>query len=667
MAEHYPTVVIGAGSKPEPESSTAEAPRPEAESERPATVAPRPVAEARSAPRYDGPEIPVKKSRKSMGRSTLIDIFDEVVARPRLDLLRCKKGGSWSDISTGEFGASVRRLAAFLVDFGAKPGDRLALMSENRPEWTIADFAIQMSGSVTVPIYTSLSPEQIAALIADCKPRAILVSKYDLFKKLIAASRLLKQRLQVLVFDPFPAGLSAANEPAEVAFLSEAYVHGGRCLLSKPDLLESRIRAIDPDDVASIIYTSGTTGEPRGVMLTHANFCSNIDACLKILPLGQEDVALSFLPLSHVFERVAEYLYLTAGGSIAYAESMEKVSANLLEVRPTVLACVPRVLEKMRERILDSVRTESWIKRRIFFWSLRVGRRRIRRLESGQSILGGGSPSLRLADRLVHAKIRERLGGRIRYMVSGGAPLPREHAEFFTAAGLAIMEGYGLTEASPVISVNGPANVRLGTVGQVLPGVGVRIDDDGEILVTGPNIMKGYFQNPEATREIMRGPYLATGDIGTLDAQGYLTITDRKKDLIITSGGKNVPPQPIENALKTSRYIANALLVGDKRHFIGALIVPDFSAIRRLAGARGWGDLSPQEMSRHPGVRGIIETEIDSATRSFAQFEKIKKFALLERDFAAEENEITPTLKVRRRVVLEHFAPVIEALYSSTS
>jgi long-chain acyl-CoA synthetase len=362
---------------------------------------------------------------------------------------------------------------------------------------------------------------------------------------------------------------------------------------------------------------------------------------------------------------MVEYLYLAGGGSIAYAESIEKVPANILEIRPTVMSSVPRVLEKVRARILEAVRSEPWIKRRLFYWSLRAGRKRIRKAESGRPVTSGASPMLRLADRLVHDKIRERLGGRLRFIVSGGAPLPREIADFFLSAGIIVLEGYGLTETSPVISVNTLEHMRVGTVGRIIPGIDVKLDEDGEILVKGPNVMQGYFRNPEATDEVMRGGWFATGDIGTIDREGFLTITDRKKDILITSGGKNIAPQPIENALKAMRLIANAVLIGDKRNFVSALIVPDFAAVRRLAGREGWGDLSPKELASHEGVRKAFQAEVDAAMLPFGQFERVRKFTLLEREFAAEEGEITPTLKVRRRVVLEHFAQAIDAMYEA--
>lgn len=635
---------------------------------------------------------------------TLLDIFDRLAARSRPDLLHYKEGGTYRTLSSDEMVGRVRRLAAFLAANGVEHGDRIALLSENRPEWIIADFAIQLSGAVNVPIYTTSSREQIRHLLRDSGCRMALISKAAHLDKIAAAAQETELGC-VILFEAPPPRLAAAegtraSDPRastgagrasltssgpsaaevrsapvgasgalgldlEVLTLDEAYRRGEASLRADPTRLETRRSQIDPAHLASIIYTSGTTGEPKGVMLTHGNFCSNIDTCLQLIPFTEGDLALSFLPLSHVFERTVEYIYLAAGGSIAFAESIDTVAANLVEVRPTVVSAVPRVLEKIHARVLERAGTASPMRRRVFNWALAAGRRRLERRLERRGEPWAERIRMLLAERLVFRPIKESLGGRMRFVVSGGAPLRTEIAEFLLSTGITVLEGYGLTETSPVIAVNTLDHLRPGTVGRIIPGVEVKIEEDGEILVRGPNIMKGYFGRPEETHEVMREGWFATGDIGQVDRDGFLSITDRKKDLLITSGGKNVAPQPIEGAVKASRYIANVMLVGDRQPFIAALIVPDFAVLGSMGESSGWGLLSPADLIRKNEVLATIDGEIRSVNACLAPFEQIKKFALLERDFTAEAGELTPTLKVKRRVILEHFAPLVESLYRS--
>ena len=611
-----------------------------------------------------------------MAHATLCDIFASIEKRSRPDLFYLKRGGAWKPVSAAQFAAQVRGLASYLVTVGAAAGDRVAIFSENRIEWQIAAFAIQISGCVDVPIYATSSKQQIRHILADSGAKAAFVSTPEMLAKLLAAAP--PGFEGAIVFDA-PAGAqvqpaaAASAPPAQAAPapliipLAVALAEGEATHRKDPGLLDARMRAVRPADLSSLIYTSGTTGDPKGVMLTHGNFASNIEACLAIVRFDDQDIALSFLPLSHVFERMAEYLYLAAGGGIAYAESMDTIAANLLEVRPTVLCAVPRVLEKLHAKILENVERQSAARRRLFAWAVATGKARLARVLEGRTVPPVLAARAALADRLVFSKIKARLGGRVRLLVSGGAPLARELAEFFLGTGIVVLEGYGLTESSPVIALNAPGHMRPGTVGQVIPGVEVRIAEDGEILARGPNVMKGYFGNEEATREVIRDGWLATGDIGSLDGDGYLVITDRKKDLIVTSGGKNVAPQPIESALKESRYIANAVLLGDRRNYIGALIVPDFGAIENHLSAGGGEKVSwaaaPPDLLKRPEVLALIQGEVDRVNGRLAAYEQIRRFVLLDRDLSAEAGELTPTLKVRRRVILETRRGAIEALF----
>jgi long-chain acyl-CoA synthetase len=441
---------------------------------------------------------------------------------------------------------------------------------------------------------------------------------------------------------------------------------GRESLAKDPAAVRDRAAQAKPEDIATLIYTSGTTGDPKGVMLTHANLVSNVLACsAPFAGLGPADTALSFLPLCHSFERMGgHYLMLRQGVTIAYAESVEKVPDNMLEVRPSVMLSVPRLYEKIYTRVHEKVVADPPLRQRIFHWALGVGRRRFRHQVEGTTPSPGLRLQAALADALVFSKIRARTGGRLRLFVSGGAPLPREIAEFFGAIGLLILEGYGLTETSPVISVNLPHRMRPGTVGPPIEGVEVKIADDGEILTRGPHVMKGYYGKPEATAEAIDADgFFHTGDIGRIDPQGFLLITDRKKDILVTSGGKNIAPQPIENRLKTGAFIAEVVMVGNNRHFPAALVVPKFEALEKWAHAKGMVFASREELVASPGVVQHYEQEIERLSHDLAQFEKIKKVALLPRELSIETGELTPKLSVKRRVVEAKYKHLIDRLY----
>ena len=586
---------------------------------------------------------------------TLCDLPPRLMALfDRPDLLHYKEAGSWREISTRDFCRRVRDLALGLVASGVGAGDRVAILSENRPEWTATDQAILAAGAVSVPIYTSLLPEQIAFILKDAAAVAVVVSTRDQLEKIRAVRSGLPALRDVIFMDAGGVPIDGARGWHEVVGLGAP----------QPDAaLEERRAGVRPDDLASLIYTSGTTGAPKGVMLTHGNFVHNLKACCAAIPFRSTDVCLSFLPLAHVYERLVEFCYLYRGTSIAYAESIEAVPQNLREVRPTITCAVPRVLEKVYKRTLETGFGLPWPRRAIFAWAVDVARRSGAATRPGRSL----PPALRAqriaADRLVYSTLRERLGGRLRFFISGGAPLQQEIAEFFHGAGVLVLEGYGLTETSPVIALNRPEAFRFGTVGQPVDGVEVRVAEDGEILTRSPSVMRGYFGNETATLEVIRDGWFHTGDIGRLDADRYLTITDRKKELLKTSGGKFVAPQPIENLLRSDRFVQQAVVIGDGRRFVAALIVPAFDQLAHYARARGIPFGDPRDLVGHPRIHGLFEKRLTRVNAELPRYEQVKKFRLLAQEFSQENGEMTPTLKFRRKVIEERYRPLIEEMY----
>ena len=591
---------------------------------------------------------------------TLCDILTRLQSgAPKPALLRFKSQGSWQDIATGEFATRVRALARGLESLGVRREDRVAILSENRPEWTVFDHAALNLGAVVVPIYPTLLTEQVRFILENSQACLLLASTGAQVAKVLPVLGSLPALKQLVVLDTPAEGL-----PPGTAAWSDVLRDGRALDGADPGRFEAARGAIGPEDLASILYTSGTTGAPKGVMLTHANFASNIRATLSVIPFTSEDVALSLLPLTHVFERMVEFTYLAAGATIAYAESIDAAAQNIPEVRPTVVAGVPRLYEKIHARVMAAVRASSLVRRQIFGLALKVGRSRSR------AVLAGGRPPLLvrllqpITDRLVFAPLRQKLGGRIRFFISGSAPLALEIHEFFHAAGLRILEGYGLTETSPVIAVNRLDRTRLGTVGPIVPGVEVRIAPDGEILVRGPNVMKGYFRDDESTREAIRDGWFATGDIGLLDEDGFLKITDRKKEVLKTSGGKMVAPQPIENLLKTDPFISNAVLIGDRRRFISALLVPNPELLESYARRKQIDLTRVEDLIRHPQVLDLFRRRVEAKMAGLPSYETIKKFRLLPKDLTQEAGELTPTLKVKRRVIEQKYAGLIESMYA---
>lgn len=562
----------------------------------------------------------------------------------------------WDCISSEEMLRRIAGLSSAFGELGVKPGDRVGLFAANRPEWHIADFAITGAGGVTVPVYFNESPERMTYILRHCGARVVFVAGAMQAERLALVRRELPELEQIVV-----AG--AADDSAGDALRYETLI----ATAGGADVSAYRMRAsqVLPGQLASIIYTSGTTGEPKGVMLTHTNFCSNVtDVCTDFRLRSSDDVALSFLPLAHVYGRTLDYIYLFSGVSVAYVDVIEQMPAALLEVKPTVMAAVPRVFEKIYTCIMEQGGQKAGFERRIFEWAMRVA-------SAGgcwRSGEKGAGLGLRLqwaiADKLVYGKIRSGTGGRLRLVCSGGAPLAKELAEFFWGVGVPIYQGYGLTETSPILTSNYPRN-RMGSSGKPIPNVILHIAPDGEILAKGPCVMQGYYKSPEATREaVSHDGWFHTGDIGHLDRDNYLFITDRKKDLIKTAAGKFVAPQPIENALKTSPYILNAMVVGDRRKFIAALIVPNPATVSAKAAERGLRFGSSAEMVKHPLVIGLIEQEVKRLTPNLAQYEAIKRFALLADDFTFDNGSLTFTLKLKRRVVEEKYRRMIDGLYA---
>ncbi|MBE3110534.1 MAG: long-chain fatty acid--CoA ligase [Acidobacteria bacterium] len=569
-------------------------------------------------------------------------------------LLTAKVEGRYVPLSTAEVARRVKQLSLGLADLGLGPGDKLVIFSENRPEWTMTDFAVLCAGAVTVPIYTSLMPEQVKYIINDSDAKIVVCSNRDLWLKVEAVKHDLPSVHHFVLIDE--------QGPEGTLSLSEVMGRGTSVAAADPGLFEKRALAVKPDDVASIIYTSGTTGIPKGVVLSHGNFVSNAKALDAVTEFTDKDTILSFLPLSHVLERMTTFSFLYKGATIAYAESIETVAENLLEVRPTIMISVPRLFDKIYAKVMDNVLTQSPLKRKIFFWALKVGKKYGARKIRHRGIPWGLGVRRNLAAKLVFSKIVEKTGGRVHFFVSGGAPLSSDVAEFFYAIGITILEGYGLTETSPVLTCNTFDKMKFGTVGTPVPGVEIRIAKDGEILAKGPNVMKGYYKKDQETREAFEGGWFHTGDIGHFDEEGFLVITDRKKDLIVTAGGKNVAPQPIENLLKMNPYIQNAVVVGGGRKFISALIVPNFERIEAYARTSGIPFASRKDLVEREEIVNFILAEVNRTTPHLASYERIKKVVLLDRDFDVD-SELTPSLKVKRHIVEKTFKALIDFLY----
>ena len=591
--------------------------------------------------------------------TTLNDIYAETCELERAAAMMVKQGDRWVSVSVPEFRDKVRWFSTGLRTLGVKPGDRVAILAENRPEWTMADFGILCGAGISVPVYPTLLGWQIEYILNDSGAVAVVCSTEEQLNKVLEVKSHCPMIHNIIVCDPpatLPTGVLTFQQVVDSGKKEEETAGRGRF----DELRKSR----KASDLATLVYTSGTTGNPKGAMLSHGNIASNVAAVTKVLKLQQGWVAMSILPLSHILERTADFAYLSMGGTVAYAENVNKVGENLQDVKPDVFAAVPRLFEKMRMRIMDGVAMQPTSKQKIFRWALGVAAERVPYRVERRSMPLGLAIKSKIADKLVFRKILDRLGGRVKYVLSGGAPLSAELAAFFIGAGVEILEGYGLTETSPVISVNTPERRRLGTVGPLIPGVQVKIADDGEILSRGPHIMQGYWNNPESTAQAIDPEgWFHTGDIGEIDRDGYLKITDRKKDIIINAYGKNIAPQPLEGLLKSSPYIGTPVLIGDRRKFLTAIIVPNFEKLERDAAALGVQWNSRDELVKHDKVKEIFQGELDRFNKNLDRQEKIRRFTLLANDFTIEADEITPSLKVKRKVIDKKYKDVIDGMY----
>jgi long-chain acyl-CoA synthetase len=610
-----------------------------------------------------GAEEGMKAVAADVDVTTLVELFRRTVSRENNNLLNYKKDGVWRRISSGDLASQVRAVAMGLYALDVRAGDRVGILSENRVEWTIADLGALNCAAADTPIYATQSPKQVAYILNDAAVEVLFISNQAQYDRLKDVLNDCPELRMIISFDPVDA------PPGKVMSFSELLEWGRKADEEEPDLYETLQDGVTPESLATVIYTSGTTGEPKGVMLTHANLVSNALASHQSSELREGEIALTFLPFSHILERTTIYMYLYGGVSIFYAGSVETVAQDVVEARPYFMTSVPRLFEKIYARVMEKAEERGSVSAAVARWAGGVAREWARAAGEGGNAGVGLKLKRKIADALVFSKLRAALGGRIRALVSGGAPLAPELARFFFGAGMPIYEGYGLTESSPVIACNTPRAYRIGSVGKPLPGVSVRIADDGEILASGPNVMRGYYNRPVETQQVLENDeegrvWLRTGDVGHLDADGYLFITDRKKDLIKTSGGKYVAPQPIENAIKRSRYVNQAVVIGDGRKFPAALIVPSLDALRAYAQEQGvaGGDA---ELIKHPKIISLIEGEVDKQTSDLSRFEKIKAILLLPREMTVENGELTPTLKVKRRVVVEKYMEEIDQLYAS--
>jgi long-chain acyl-CoA synthetase len=591
--------------------------------------------------------------------STLVEVFERIPrVHPRTDALNFKRNDQWLSISAAELLTRARRIAAGLYSLGVRHGDRVAILSESRCEWTLTDAGCQFAGAVDVPIYPTLTPLQASYILKDSGPRVLVLSNHE---KLLQLQTILKDCPAIERIVIFDEDGVEATDGLTLAQLEEL----GRALeAEQPNLVDEIAHRTKPDDLATIIYTSGTTGEPKGVMLTHANLVSNLNDSTGHFAFAREDSVLSVLPLSHVFERTAMYMYLHNGMTVFYGESLDRIGQNLREVRPTIFVGVPRIFEKIYGRVKEKATAQGKLNLSLFNWSVAVGIEVAKLTVKHQRVPALLGLKYKLANLFVFAKWRQALGGRIRLLISGGAALPEELGYIYIGAGLPIVQGYGLTETSPVITSGTPEDNRIGTVGKTIRNVEVRIAADGEIETRGPNIMRGYYNKPAETAAVFTADgWFKTGDIGALDADGFLRITDRKKELFKTSGGKYIAPQPIEQLIKGSRFVNQVVLIGNGRKFPAALIVPEWDRIESYAQLKSIPYRTHAELCKHPRIIDLFERQIAALTPNLAQYERIKRVALVEHEFTIERGEMTPTLKVKRRVIDEKYRAVIDRLY----
>ncbi len=590
---------------------------------------------------------------------TLCDLFfNLLVVHDRPDLLRAKSNGTWRLISTGEFSGAVERLSNGLMSLGVRPGDKVALLSENRPEWAMSDFAILTAGAADVPVYPTLNAKDASFIVNDSDAEVAIVSTSAQAAKLLSSRAAMPKLRDIIVMDPVEA-----PQPGVLAW-TDVLARGDEFSRSHEGLHRKTAAAVLPEDLASIVYTSGTTGVPKGAMLTHRNFVENARGDMQVLTFGPGDLAIVFLPLSHVFERTADYCYFWSGAALAYAESVEKVAENMAEVRPTVGAAVPRFYEKVYARILEQAAHAPYPKKVLMHWSIKAADDWARAWADGRKAGPWLTLKHGLGNVILYKKLRAKMGGRLRFFISGGAPLLKELGLVFYGMGITICEAYGLTETSPGLTGNSEERPKFGSIGRRAPNVELKIGADGELLAKGPNIMKGYYKRPEATAEVFtEDGWFMTGDIARVDEEGYYFITDRKKELLVTAGGKNVAPQPIENMLKLNKYVTQAVLIGDRRPYLTALIVPNWDNLKEYAHAKGLNLTDPSQFRDHPQIMHLYSNVLARANAHLSHHEQIQKCRLLSRELSQEEGELTPTLKVKRRVIATRYAGLIDSMY----
>ena len=594
---------------------------------------------------------------------TLTEIFKYRIAQSSGKVaFKRKVGGVWEEITFHEYATFVEEICFSLIESGIQRGDRVALLSNTRMEWALADFAILSVGAITVPIYQSSIQEDVAFILQNSEAKAIFVEdELQLRKVLAVKSKLPFLKLVILI----QHGEKSLGETSFVTF--EEFCQKGRHFKEKhagtthPTFV-SLLDHVKPKDIVSIVYTSGTTGQPKGVVLTHENFISELSDVAKAFPeLSDQDIVLSFLPYAHIFGRVEHFCGAAFGWTAAFAESIQQLVSNLPEIRPSFMFSVPRIYEKVYNKIIGQVSEGSFLKKKIFYWSLNIGRTVSQQLQKGLPVGLALKVKYTIAKKLVFEKLQKKFGGRLRFFISGGAPLSSEIAEFFHAAGFLILEGYGLTETSAAVFVNRPHDFEFGTVGPPLEDVQVKIAEDGEVLVKSKKIFREYYKNPQASEEAFENGWYHTGDIGFINEKNHLKITDRKKDIIVTSGGKNVAPQKIENLLKTERFISQAMIYGDKKNYLTALITLNPEEITTYAKSQGIPVNG--NIHEHPKVQRLIGNIIGEKNKSLSPFETIKKFQILKDDFSVETGELTPSLKIRRRFCAEKYKDVLSSMY----
>lgn len=576
-------------------------------------------------------------------------------------ILKHKVDGKYVGITYDQMREETELFSLGLAYLGIKKDDKVAIIAENRPEWVYSDFAILGLGAVDVPLYPSLTADSVEFILNNSESKGVIVSnKFQLNKFLKVRDKCKSIKFIVVLnekdFDPNIKDLHTFKDVQEL---------GKKFKKDNANYFSDSMDLAKPGDTCTIIYTSGTTGEPKGVVLTHHNILSNVQAALESFPITKDDIFLSFLPLCHIFERMAGYYTaFSSGGTICYAESIETVAQNLVEVKPTIMTTVPRLFERIYSKIIKNVESQPEKKQKIFWWAIEIGRAYAKAKKS-KSIPITLSVKHKLADKLVFKKLREKTGGNLRFFISGGAALPRELGEFFEAVGILIIEGYGLTESSPVIAANRIDAYKFGTVGKPMPGVQIKIAEDGEILAKGPNIMQGYYKNKKETEATIKDGWLYTGDIGVIDQDGFLMITDRKKHLFKTSAGKYIAPTPIENIFLASKYIDQFVLIGDRRMFLTALIVPDFEALKEYADSHNIKYSSVEDLAKDDEIYKLLEKDMDQFQKKLANFERVRKFVMLDRPFTIESGEITPSMKVKRKFIEERYRDLIEQMYQS--